>query len=57
MADNTPKKIMPFEKPKRSPRTLNACGIYLSFASMNASSGNAEYAVFAARNKINAVMP
>ncbi|MNV81010.1 hypothetical protein D3C71_1746470 [compost metagenome] len=54
-AEATPRKIMPFENPSRSPRTMKACGIYLSLASMNDSSGKAEYAVLAARNRITAV--
>ncbi|MNG36292.1 hypothetical protein D3C84_1232780 [compost metagenome] len=56
-ADSTPRKIMPFEKPRRSPRTMKACGMNLSFASMNDSSGNAANAVFAAKNKMSAVIP
>ncbi|MNI54173.1 hypothetical protein D3C73_1090590 [compost metagenome] len=41
-ADKTPRKIIPLEKPRRSPRTINACGRYLSLANINARSGNAE---------------
>ncbi|MNI84899.1 hypothetical protein D3C73_1418400 [compost metagenome] len=36
---------------------MNICGIYLSLAIMNDNSGKAEYAVFAARNRMSAVTP
>ncbi|MNI86657.1 hypothetical protein D3C73_1437670 [compost metagenome] len=40
--DNTPKMMIPFEYPSRSPRTVNMRGMNLSLARLTASSGNAE---------------
>ena len=53
----TPKKIIPFEKPRRSPLTVNILGIYWSLARLKASCGKAENPVFAARTKISDVTP
>jgi hypothetical protein len=36
---------------------VNILAIYLSLARLNASNGKAEYPVFAARTRINAVVP
>ncbi|MNP61349.1 hypothetical protein D3C76_1565240 [compost metagenome] len=54
---NRPNTMMPLEKPSRSPRIIKAWGMNLSLASIKAKSGNAAYAVLAARNRIRAVVP
>lgn len=55
--DAIPRKMIPFEYPKRSPLTVNILGIYLSRAKLNASRGKAENPVFAASTKIIEVVP